>query len=206
MERVISYIDGFNLYFGLKSKGYRRYYWLNIQQLSRSLLKRHQILSHTKYFTSRVSSNKHDPDKSKRQATYIEAVETLHDCSIYYGHYLSKKVVCYNCGSSWQTHEEKMTDVNIAIELMVDAFQNRFDTALLLSGDSDLTGPVKSVRDLFSSKRIIVAFPPGRHSKQLQLVANAFFTIGRKKIADSQFADKVNKADGFTLVRPASWR
>ncbi len=206
MQRVISYIDGFNLYFGLKSKGYRRYYWLNIQQLSRSLLKQYQTLSYTKYFTSRVSSNKQDPDKSKRQAAYIEAVETLHDCSIYFGHYLSKKVVCHNCGSSWRTHEEKMTDVNIAIELMTDAFNNRFDTALLLSGDSDLTGPVKSVRDLFPNKRIIVAFPPNRHSKQLQMAANAFFTIGRKKIADSQFSDIVKKADGFRLARPTSWR
>ncbi len=29
MDRVIVYIDGFNLYFGLKSKGWRRYFWLN---------------------------------------------------------------------------------------------------------------------------------------------------------------------------------
>ena len=29
MERVISYIDGFNLYFGLRSKGWRRFYWLS---------------------------------------------------------------------------------------------------------------------------------------------------------------------------------
>jgi uncharacterized LabA/DUF88 family protein len=206
VERVISYIDGFNLYFGLKSKGYRRYYWLNIQQLSRSLLKNEQLLSHTKYFTSRVSSVKSDPEKSKRQASYIEAVETLNDCSIFYGHYLSKKVVCHTCRKSWQTHEEKMTDVNIAVELMTDAFQNQFDTALLLSGDSDLKGPVKSVRDLFPNKRVIVAFPPDRHSRQLGMAANAFFTIGRKKLADSQFPDVVVKADGFNLVRPKMWR
>lgn len=27
MNRVISDIDGFNLYFGLKEKSWRRYYW-----------------------------------------------------------------------------------------------------------------------------------------------------------------------------------
>jgi len=27
MERVIAYIDGFNLYFGFKSAGCKRYYW-----------------------------------------------------------------------------------------------------------------------------------------------------------------------------------
>ena len=33
MERVNAYIDGFNLYFGLKSKGWRRYYWLDLRAL-----------------------------------------------------------------------------------------------------------------------------------------------------------------------------
>ena len=39
IERVIVYIDGFNLYFGLKSKGWKRYYWLNLQKLAIKLLK-----------------------------------------------------------------------------------------------------------------------------------------------------------------------
>lgn len=205
MEKTISYIDGFNLYFGLKSKGYRRYYWLNVQDLSENILKNHQGLKQTKYFTSRVSSRKNDPEKSKRQSTYIEAIETLEDCCVYYGHYLSKKITCHKCHFSWQTHEEKMTDVNIATELMTDAFQNRFDTALIISGDSDLTGPIKSVRRLFPRKRVVVAFPPARHSKQLSLAANASFTIGRKKLSDSQFPEIVIKDNGYKLIRPKSW-
>jgi hypothetical protein len=35
-QRVIAYIDGFNLYYGLKDKGWRRYYWLNLNSLSTS--------------------------------------------------------------------------------------------------------------------------------------------------------------------------
>ena len=33
VERVIAYIDGFNLYFGLKSKGWKRYYWRDLERL-----------------------------------------------------------------------------------------------------------------------------------------------------------------------------
>jgi hypothetical protein len=36
------------------------------------------------------------------------------------------------------THHEKMTDVNIAVELLTDAFQDSFDVALLISADGDL--------------------------------------------------------------------
>lgn len=206
MNRIITYIDGFNLYFGLKDKGYRRYYWLNVQKLAQNLLKRNQRLECTKYFTSRVSSNKSDPYKNKRQATYLEAIETLNNCHVYYGHYLSKTVTCFKCKNSWQTHEEKMTDVNIAVQLMTDAYQNQFDTALILSGDSDLTGPVQSVRNLFPEKRVVIGFPPARHSKRLKQVANASFTIGRKKLSDSQFPSTVTKPDGFRLLRPKLWK
>ena len=45
-----------------------------------------------------------------------------------------------------------MTDVNIAMELLVDAQQDKFDTALLVSADSDLTGPILKVRNLFPNK------------------------------------------------------
>ena len=30
MERVSVYVDGFNLYYGLRSRGWRRYYWLDL--------------------------------------------------------------------------------------------------------------------------------------------------------------------------------
>jgi len=56
--RVIAYIDGFNLYFGLKDSGYQRFYWLNIQAMIRNLLREHQQLLMTKYFTARISASK----------------------------------------------------------------------------------------------------------------------------------------------------
>ena len=61
MDRVIVYIDGFNLYFGLKSKGWRRYFWLNPQKLIENLLKPGQRLVFTKYFTARVNNNPGNP-------------------------------------------------------------------------------------------------------------------------------------------------
>jgi uncharacterized LabA/DUF88 family protein len=99
-----------------------------------------------------------------------------------------------------------MTDVNISVELMTDAYQNKFDTAFLISGDSDLVGPIKSIRRLFPQKKVVVGFPPRRHSVQLEKAANAFFTIGRKKIADSVFPDQIRKADGYILRRPDKWK
>ena len=41
-ERVIAYIDGFNLYFGLREARLRHCYWLNVAALVGNLLKPHQ--------------------------------------------------------------------------------------------------------------------------------------------------------------------
>lgn len=61
-QRVIAYVDGFNLYFGMKQTGNNKR-WLNIQRLVESLLKPGQQLIQTKYFTSRIRNS---PDKKKR--------------------------------------------------------------------------------------------------------------------------------------------
>ena len=98
-----------------------------------------------------------------------------------------------------------MTDVNIAVELLGDAQDNAFDTAIIVSGDSDLTGPVRTVRSRYPDKRVVVASPPNRASKQLRQVATASFTIGRDAFRDSQLPDQITKSDGFVLTRPSTW-
>jgi len=203
MERVITYIDGFNLYFGLKRKNWKRYYWLNIKKLASNLITPDQKLIYTKYFTARISF---PPEKVKRQSTFIEAIETLNDLSIYYGKYQMNTQECRRCGNIWPIPNEKMTDVNISVELLADAFQNSFDTALLISGDSDLTGPIKKIKELFPTKRIVIAFPPETFSFELSKVCDAHFPIGRKKFAASIFEDEIKKKDGFILRKPERWR
>ena len=203
MEQVIAYVDGYNLYYGLRAKHWKWFYWLNVQALARHLLKPQQVLVATKYFTTVV---KQPEDKRRRQAVFLEALQTLPDFTIYYGQYLSDIVTCRNCGHSYTAYHEKMTDVNIAVELMSDAYQDAFDAALLVSADSDLTGPIQTVRRLFNRKRIVVAFPPNRSSFALKSAANGVTYVGRDALSDSVFADQVTRADGVVLRRPPEWR
>jgi hypothetical protein len=198
----LHYIDGFNLYFGLKSSGWQRYLWLNVQVLATNLLKPDQVLAYTKYFTARVSS---PPDKVRRQGTYIDALQTLSAFSIFYGRYQLNPFTCRTCGHVHQVPNEKMTDVNIAVKLMRDAFQDRFDTALLISADSDLVGPVIAIQKLFPKKRVVIGCPPGRYSTNLCSAATGYFKIGRAAIAKSLFPEAVTTPSGFVLTRPPSW-
>lgn len=204
MTRVITYIDGFNLYYGIREAYQRKYLWLNLVELSRNLLKPGQKLVHCHYFTARVNN---PSDKRIRQRKYLEALETLApDLEISYGKYFFVPIECPYCHRSYQKASEKMTDVNIATAMLVDAIQDKFDTCLLISGDSDLSSPVTYIKNLFPQKRIIIAFPPKRNSAELKRVAHGYFRISENKLRNSQFPERVTKADGFILQRPQSWR
>lgn len=205
MNRVISYIDGFNLYFGLKSKGWRKYYWLNLVDLSAALLKPGQVLQHCHYFTARIRSSGGASQDATRQSIWLDALDTLPDLSSHYGHYLSKKQSCKRCGAQWTSHEEKMTDVNIAAQLLSDAYDDQFDTALIISADSDLTTPIRMILQRFPAKRVIVAFPPGRRSDQLRKTATACFTIGEAKLRQNRLPKTITTAGGHQLTRPVQW-
>jgi uncharacterized LabA/DUF88 family protein len=202
VERVIAYIDGYNLYFGLREKGWKRFYWLNLQKLAGQFLKPNQKLLETKYFTTIV---KYPDDKRLRQQAFLEALQTLPNFSFFYGHFLADSITCRQCGHTYTTRHEKMTDVNISVELMKDAFQDRFDIAFLVSADSDLVSPVHTVRRLFPKKKVISIFPPGRFSLALRKVSTGVLHIGHVELSKSLFPDEVVK-DGVILERPASWR
>lgn len=159
-----------------------------------------------RYFTARVLQLADDPEQPKRQKSYLEALETLPDLHIHYGYFLPKSVTCQQCGTSWETYEEKMTDVNIAVELMGDAQDNAFDTAIIVSGDSDLAGPVEALHRRYPEKRVIAAFPPNRNSFRLRQAATASFVIGRRRISASLLPEQVVKDDGHVLVKPPQWR
>lgn len=201
VERVIAYIDGFNLYFGMLDGGFDYCKWLNIQTLIESRMKEGQNLTKVKYFTSSVSN---DPGKQKRQVTYIEALQTT-GVEIFYGRYQINDVECHRCHHIWREPNEKMTDVNIATQLLLDAYQDNYDTAILVSGDSDLVPPIKAVHENFPNKRIVVFFPPSRYNQSVAAVSKGNMVLGRKTLVSNQFPPEVTKASGFILRKPTPW-
>ncbi len=208
MSRVIVYIDGFNLYHGLREKKWRCFYWLNVHQLADNLLKPHQHLISVRYFTARISAssdNIQEKEKKKRQTIYLDALATLPDTNLIFGRYLPKKRKCANCNWEWKTYEEKKTDVNIAVSLLIDAQDDEFDTAIVVSADSDLTPPIDAILRRYPEKRVVVAFPPKRYSNELKKVASGWLSIDRITLKSSQFPKHVETTNGFFLQQPQKW-
>ena len=138
-ERVVVYVDGFNLYFGIRENLPRSYRWLDLNASAKKLLKSNQKLVDVRYFTARISR---PTQKQQRQETYLQALATVGGCTLHFGDYRDRSRTCRKCGNALYIPEEKMTDVKIAVEMLADAYTDQFDTALLISGDTDIVPPI----------------------------------------------------------------
>ena len=204
MRRVIAYIDGMNLYHGLKDRYGPRQHWLNVDALARSVLLRDQQLIRVCYFTARV---RNQPASETRQETYLSALAACSQrFTLVEGRFQERIVRCRTCGDVRITYDEKETDVNIAACLIRDAVADAYDTALLLSADGDLVPAVVAARRIAPTKRFVAAFPPRRRSDALRRICDAALTLGDAKIRAAQLPDKIVLASGVVLERPAYWR
>jgi uncharacterized LabA/DUF88 family protein len=168
-----------------------------------SLLLPDQELRRVRYFTARVRD---DPDGVRRQSVYLDALSTYCEKVIRVeGRFQEKKRSCGSCGARWIGYEEKETDVNISAALIEDAVLDFYDTALLISGDTDLRPAVASVKRLRPRKLVFVGFPPRRYSARLAQAVDAYIRIGHDKVRNAQLPPKIVTKGGITLQRPEHW-
>ncbi|NGX32747.1 MAG: 6-hydroxy-3-succinoylpyridine 3-monooxygenase HspA [Candidatus Anoxychlamydiales bacterium] len=165
-NRVISFIDGFNLYHAINNLNQSHLKWLNLHSLSKTFIKsKSEILSKVFYFSAWV--NHRNKAAQYRQKCYVNALKIMGVNTIL-GHFKRKDRKCPKCFSKWTGHEEKETDVNIALYLLDLAYQDAFDRAVIISNDSDLAPAIRLVKKLFPKKCITTIAPPYcYHSNEL---------------------------------------
>lgn len=197
------YIDGYNFYYSLRNRsGYHKGLgWCNFKVLADEILVETDcVLERIKYFTAPVGDSRHDIGEEQRQNTWLSAVRTIKELQVVYGYYIG----------SPQNRKEKQTDVNIAVELVLDAVSdNGYDTAILLSGDMDLAPAVRAVKKLPSHKSVIVCVPTyephegwSRLSQDCGIVTRE---ITREMLEKSRFPNRI-PARPSAVICPPDWQ
>lgn len=202
------YIDAFNLYFGCV-KG-TRYKWLDLSKVCAILLPQHQI-DRIKYFTAHVKSLPNNPGAPARQQLYLRALRTLPNLEIIYGHFLSHNVRMplanpgLGQGKTVEVikTEEKGSDVNLAVHLLHDAYQRRYDCAVIVSGDSDLLAALQIVKNELG-KPVGVLNPQQRPSRMLERHATFYKHIRHGVLAASLFPNSLVDQNG-SFSKPPQW-
>jgi uncharacterized LabA/DUF88 family protein len=202
MNRAIFFIDGFNLYHSLiENPNYVNYKWLNLRKLSECFVTRNTIIEDIFYFTALTTWNQ---EKVKRHQLYIKTLGAT-NVNIIYGKFKRKTRLCRNCHTYYPCHEEKQTDVNIAIKLLILAFENRYDTAYIISGDSDLIPSIHTVQNNFPNKKICIITPIGRSSIELKQIADMHMKIKEKHLITSLFPKEIVFQNGEKIICPSTW-
>jgi uncharacterized LabA/DUF88 family protein len=208
VPRAFVYIDGLNLYYGaVKGTPYK---WLDLFALCSLLLPRDDILK-VRYFTARVKPRPWDPGAPERQEIYLRALRTIPNLSIHLGHFLVHEVSMPEATPTTGPPrtvrviktEEKGSDVNLATYLLLDGFRNEYETAAVLTNDSDLLEPVRVVRQELGHPVWILS-PHERTSQALLRHASSVRKIRRGALARCQFPDQLSDQKG-TFRKPAAW-
>jgi len=208
MHKTYVYIDGFNLYYGaLKGTPYR---WLDVAALCRFMLPKSDV-QRINYYSAKVGARSGDPDQPIRQLAYLRALGTLPTVHVHFGHYLSHPVwmplVTPSPNGSRFARviktEEKGSDVNMATHLVSDAYEGNFESAVLITNDSDLREPVDLVRRRLG-KAVGILNPRKRPAVALVNVATFVKTIREGVLRASQFPDELRDSRGV-FSKPAVW-
>ena len=86
--------------------------------------------------------------------------------------YFSKSPAqCRNCKTQWITHEEKQIDVNMALQILDDAYNDKYDVAFIMSGDSDIVPAIKAVKRKFPDKKFLAVLPRLQAKKSRAIIS-----------------------------------
>ena len=215
MERVSFYIDGFNFFHGLrrmrsKDSDWQKFYWIDIVKLFRQFVGENQILQKVYYF----SAPDHEPDRLLRQRVLFQANERINGSvfEVINGMFYRKKVTCKTCFNRFFTYEEKLTDVNISINMLDDCFLNDVDTLVLVSADSDLLSTLQRINERFPGKKLRVYFPPGNTSSALMTYMRATrqkviaLEKSKRLFNNAVMPDTITTKDGSSFTVPLKWK
>jgi uncharacterized LabA/DUF88 family protein len=180
--------------------------WLDVELLSRNMLQEDsQRLVMTKYFTAPI---RHDKNKQDRQNAYLDALRTKPIVQIILGRFERERKECEQCGHPGFAPQEKKTDVNIATNLISDALDDSFDTAIIVSADADLVPAFELVKKLKPKKRLIAAFPPNRYSKEVADTVHGKppIKIWEPMLKHSRFPELITRDGLPDIVCPEKYR
>jgi len=136
-NRVAIYIDGSNLYHKLKDLSIKDKTLFDYKKLCLWLARDREIIS-CRYYIGVIRAKEDDEkgQKLRREQQKLFAYLTKQNFTIKKGYLMSNE----------GKYHEKGVDVQIAVDMLIGAYENLYDTAILLSSDTDLIPAIKKIK------------------------------------------------------------
>ncbi len=197
-ERVIAYIDGFNLYHAIDALNQPHLKWLDLRALVSSFLNVGQVLTAVNYYSAYATWM---PEAHARHRQYANALRAV-GVSVHLSEFRDRPQECFQCGNRWIAHEEKRTDVRMAVDIVADCLEGTFDVALIINSNSDILPAVAKIRSK-SGKRLLMVSRPGRFNRARDL--HFSHQIRRGRIARCLLPPTVIDNGRVVVTRPPEY-
>ena len=140
MKRISIYIDGSNFYFSVKKRFECK---IDIEKFCKKLAGKNKLIE-IKYYIAPVGET--NAKMYMEQQKFFEKLRKIKNLKIIFGRLEKRK----RDGKIYFV--EKATDVNLALDLVLDAQANVYVKAFLVSNDGDFSGAVKAVSERFGKE------------------------------------------------------
>lgn len=192
--RAALYVDGFNLYYPIHEWGPDWCYlkWASLRRLGEIICEPHGASLERVVLCTAVPA--HYPDKRDRHNTF-NAAQRANGVDIILGHHMH----------DGEKYNEKQTDINVALSLILDGCDDIYDMAILLSADSDQAATAKFFTERFPHKRLLAVAPPDRPvSDKVKPYAFAAFSLNKHTLERCVMRETVQGKTGL-IVRPKEY-
>jgi len=204
LKRVKFFYDGFNLYHGMMNSGLEQYRWLDLIKFSHKFMSpKHEKFAGAQFFTAPPFWNQ---SKTNRHQLYCAALKST-GVEVTLGKFQKVQRKCRaKCRRIYDTHEEKHTDCNMVSGVLGGAAHDEFDTAIIVSADSDLMAAVNGLKRYFPEKKLGFVFPQKLKSYHLGQEADFVKKAHAKHFKTFLLPDTITLDGGKVLYRPVSWK
>lgn len=200
-KRAAFYFDGFNLYHSVQELGRPHLKWLDLAALARQIAPPSQVVKRVVWVTAYRPQGRR---KMERHRLYHEAL-MARGVTCRLGHFVIYTDGCNACGHGWTVAEEKQSDVNLALSIVDDAHEDRFDVCYLVTTDGDHAATARYLKERFPHKTLVVVAPPRRRANRMLLAfADAQAEIDLEHLEASLLPQTLKGAEG-ELKRPLSY-
>ncbi len=183
-SRVVVFIDGANLYSGMKDD-LKMTRGVKIDKLAEKLANGRQL---QRIFFYTTPSPRPSTTAGKAHQRFLDKLGWIDYLQVRKGRIVPRDIdfECRKCSEKQTrtTHVQKGVDTRIVVDMVSMAVRDLYDVAILVSGDSDLAEAVDFIRE-HTSKRVESACVPGyRWAKTLREAADKRVELSREFLED----------------------
>jgi uncharacterized LabA/DUF88 family protein len=138
-ERIFIIIDGNNFYHRLKELKLRDLLFFDYEKFAKFFMRGEKIIISKNYYIGAVREERNNPKSKELMIGQRKLTGKLQK-----GGWIVKFGQLLKDGD----YHEKGVDVQIAVDILIGAYENLYDTAVLVSSDTDLIPALVKVREM----------------------------------------------------------